>query len=270
VIDAGAPRNRFAAAAHGVFGHDGAEPRAMIGTARKQLERYPTVRFVDGKAMEARAAGRGFAIRLNEGETLEGERLVLAFGVSDVLPQLPGLAERWGASVLHCPYCHGFEYADRPLGVLYRNERSAEQALLIAEWGLTTLYLNGNNAPDEAALARLAVRGVVVEPASIVALEGEGKALSSAILADGRRSAVEALYLFPTVRLNSGIAEQLGCAIDVSPFGPVIHTSAMKETTIPGVFAAGDAAREAHNASWAAADGVTAGAATHRSLVFSR
>lgn len=268
VIDAGGPRNRFAAAAHGFFGQDGNDPLAMIASARAQVHRYPTVQMITGEANAARAVSSGFEVTVTDGETLMATKLVLAFGVADVLPELPGLAERWGKSVLHCPYCHGFEYAEKRLGVLYSTPMSAHQALLIAEWGPTTLYLNGNETLGEEAQAKLAQRGVMIEPARIDALQGENGGLSSLLLADGRDAPIDALYVAPSSRLNSPIADQLGCAMSDSPHGPVIHTDEKKQTTVPGVYAAGDIARAPHNASWAAADGVTAGVFLHQSLVF--
>jgi len=268
VIDAGSPRNRFADASHGFFGQDGAEPRAMIDTARAQLQRYPTVRTVAEEAVAASATDGGFEVLLAGGERLTAAKLVLAFGISDLLPDLPGLAERWGKSVLHCPYCHGFEYAGGRLGVLQMMPMSSHQALLIADWGPTTLYLNGGDAPDADTRTKLARRGVTLEPARVTELRGENQGLSSLLLADGREAPIDALYLAPRTRLNSTIAEQLGCALDDGPFGPVIRTDAAKLTTVAGVYAAGDAARAPHNASWAAADGVTAGVSLHQSLVF--
>lgn len=119
VIDAGSPRNRFAQASHGFFGQDGNDPRAMIASARAQVQRYPTVRTIAGEASAARSGDGGFAVTVKGGDTLTAAKLVLAFGISDLLPELPGLAERWGKSVLHCPYCHGFEYAGQRLGVLW-------------------------------------------------------------------------------------------------------------------------------------------------------
>ncbi|MGK6324690.1 FAD-dependent oxidoreductase [Sphingomonas sp. DT-51] len=109
---------------------------------------------------------------------------------------------------------------------------------------------------------------MAIEPVKIRALRGEGTALSSLTLADGREIPIDALYLAPHSRLNSPIAEQLGCALDEGPFGPVIRTDAAKLTSVTGVYAAGDAARAPHNASWAVADGVTAGVSLHQSLVF--
>lgn len=267
VIDMGAPRNRFAAASHGFFGQDGRDPLTMIANARAQLAAYPQVTFVSGEAVDAHA-GRDFTITLASGETLNADRLVLAFGISDVLPDLPGLAERWGKSVLHCPYCHGYEFAERRLGVLAVSPMSAHQALLIAEWGPTTLFLNGAEMPDESTHKRLAERGVAIEPAPLAALTGDGEMLSGVRLKDGRTVAVDALYLAPGSRLNSPLAERLGCALDDGPFGPVIRTDSAKLTTVAGVYAAGDIARASHSVSWATADGVTAGVSAHQSLVF--
>lgn len=268
IVDAGSPRNRFASHSHGFFAHDGSAPAAMLAAARAQVAAYPTARFVNGSAAGAATAPDGFAVTLATGEVLESTKLVLAFGISDELPTLPGLAERWGRSVLHCPYCHGFEFSNRRLGVLSVSPRSVHQALLIAEWGPTTLYLNGEPEPDDATRDQLRKRGISIEHVPVRALHGDGDTLSAIELIDGRSMPIDALYLGPRTRLNSGIAQQLGCEIDEGVFGPVIRTDEQRMTTVAGVFAAGDIARAAHNVTWACADGVTAGTAAHRSLVF--
>ena len=268
IIDTGSPRNRFAAHSHGFFTQDGSEPGAMIATARSQVAAYPTATFVDGQAVTAASEPDGFSVRLATGEALQSTRLVLAFGISDELPAIPGLAERWGRSVLHCPYCHGYEFSGRRLGVLNVSPMSVHQAMLIAEWGPTTLYLNGASEPDDASLAQLKKRGVAVEPAAVVALHGDDAHLSAIELTDGRTSPVDALYLGPRTRLNSDIAQQLGCELDEGRFGSIIRTDGTRMTTVSGVYAAGDITRDAHSVTWASADGVTAGLAVHRSLIF--
>jgi thioredoxin reductase len=202
------------------------------------------------------------------GEVLEGTTLVLAFGISDDLPDIPGLAARWGRSVLHCPYCHGYEFSGHRLGVLHVSPRSVHQAMLISEWGPTTFYLNGAPAPDAASLAQLQKRGIAIEPAPVRALLGPDDRLSAIEFLDGRTSSVDALYLGPRTRLNSAIAEQLGCELDEGPFGSIVRTDDAKMTTVAGVYAAGDITRGAHNVTWASADGVTAGLSVHRSLIF--
>lgn len=268
VIDSGLPRNRFAAHSHGFLGQDGGSPAAMLATAREQIAAYSGASFVSGQATKAAAEGNGFRVELADGETLETSRLVLAYGISDVLPALPGLAEHWGKSVLHCPYCHGYEFAGQRLGVLHVSSNSIHQAMLIAEWGPTTFFLNGAAAPDGTVLADLERRGIAIEAATVAAVDGDGERIAAALLADGRRIALDALYLGPPTRLNSDLAEQLGCEVIDGPFGKIVRTDGSKMTTVPGVFAAGDITRAAHNVSWAVSDGVTAGMSAHRSLVF--
>lgn len=268
VIDTGSPRNRFASASHGVFGHDGAAPLAMIAAARGEVERYLGVRMIADAAIGAHRSDDGFEVMIGNGDTIRAAKLVLAFGIADVLPDIPGLAERWGRTVLHCPYCHGFEHRGGRLGVLWTAPLSAHQAALIADWGATTFFLNGNDMPDHAVCIMLEKRGVAIETAPVRALQGDADALSSLLLDDGRSVAIDALFLAPASRLNSPIASQLGCVLDDGPFGPIIRTNAARLTSVPGVYAAGDIARAPHNASWAAADGVTAGISLHQSLVF--
>lgn len=267
VIDAGQPRNRFAAASHGFLGSDGSEPASILARARSQLAAYPGVTLVAGEATDATVRGDGFTVSLASGEAIAARKAILAFGLRDTLEPIPGLQERWGRTVLHCPYCHGFEFSDRPLGVLFRTPMSVHQACLVAEWGPTTLFLNGAElAPDDA--DRLARHGVSIEPGRVARLVGDGSALAGLEFEEGRVRAVEALYVAPQSCLASPIAERLGVAIDEGPIGPIVRTDADRMTSLPGLYAAGDIARAPHSVSWAVADGVTAGTSLHRALVF--
>ncbi len=268
VIDTGTPRNRFASASHGFFGQDGLPPYDMIAIAREKVAAYPSVRFVDSAAVEANADEGGFAVTLADGRRLLGQKLVLAFGLKDTLPDIPGVQDRWGETVLHCPYCHGFEFLGQPLGVLSVLPISTHQAQLIPEWGPTTFFLNGGAMPDEPTRALLAARHVTIEAAPIVGLEGVSPKLEGVRLADGRLVTIAALYLAPRTSFQSDIASQLGCELEDGPVGPMIKTDATKRTSVPGVFAAGDITRPMHNATLASADGVMAGAGVHQSLVF--
>ncbi|KAF0104429.1 MAG: FAD dependent oxidoreductase [Rhodospirillaceae bacterium] len=267
VIDAGQPRNRFAAASHGFLGSDGSEPASILARARAQLAAYPSVTFVEGEASGASVHADGFTVSLANGEEITARKAILAFGLRDELPSIPGLQERWGRTVLHCPYCHGFEFSDRPLGVLFRTPMSVHQACLVAEWGPTTLFLNGA-ALDSGSAERLARHGVTVEHGKVARLIGEGSALSGVALEEGRVRALAALYVAPQSCLASPIAGQLGVAIDDGPVGPIIRTDGDRMTSVPGLYAAGDIARAPHSVSWAVADGVTAGTSLHRALVF--
>ena len=267
VIDAGLPRNRFASQSHGFLSRDGSDPAVLLDTAREQLARYPNAARIKEIAVDAHAIEGGFLVQLESGESVRGRKLVLATGVSDSLPKVAGLAERWGSSVLHCPYCHGYEFANRTHAVLYLAERSLHQALLIADWGPTTLLMNGAAMPDSASLRRLQQRGVAIEPRAISSLVGAVGHLSGASLEDGRLLRFDVLYVSTSTVLNGALAQRLGCTIDDGPLGPIVRTDSNRMTTIQGVYAAGDIARAPHSVSWAAADGVTAGIAAHQALV---
>ncbi|MCG6857948.1 MAG: NAD(P)/FAD-dependent oxidoreductase [Salaquimonas sp.] len=268
VIDTGLPRNRFAAHSHGFFGHDGAKPADMLATARSQLIVYPEVTFIEDKAVDANKSEDGFSVILATGKTLAAKRLVLAYGMSDELPDIPGLAERWGKSVAQCPYCHGYEFGGRKLGVLYHSPLSIHHVQIVSEWGPTTFLLNGSTELDDSQLATLRQRGIEIEPAPVCALRGDGDLLSAVELDDERKLEIEALFIGSTPRFNSDLADRLGCEIDAGSYGSIIRTDPMKMTTVPGVFAAGDITRLAYNVTWACSDGVMAGSAAHRSLIF--
>jgi thioredoxin reductase len=267
VIDAGKPRNRFSDASHGFLGQDGVAPLEIMRTGARQLAAYPSVSFVHGEAVQATATPGGFRLDLADGSSHEARRLVLATGVRDELPAVPGLAERWGKTVLHCPYCHGYEVAGHPLGVLANHAVSAHQAALIPEWGPTTLFTQGRFEPDADHLATMLSRGATIERTPVVELLGNAPELAGVRLADGRVVAVRALFTAPRTHMSSPLAEQLGCAFEDGPVGPYIRVNERKETSVPGVFAAGDAASPMYNATIASAAGVMAGLGAHHSLM---
>ena len=267
VLDSGQPRNRFAEFSHGLFGHDGQTPSALLAEARSQLLSYGTVSFTEGLATDLAKTDDGFAVTVAGGTVHTAARLILATGVRDELAAIPGMQERWGISVLHCFYCHGYEVAGRRLGVLATNERALQTALLLPDWSEhVTLFTNGVLSLSPEQLTELHVRGVAVEVQPVVALLGDSPALSGLRLEGGRTISVDALFTNSRTRMASSLAEQLGCEFDEGPSGRFIRTGADKQTTVSGVYAAGDAARAGHNASWAVADGVTAGISAHQSL----
>ena len=268
VVDAGKPRNRFARSSHGFLGQDGRPPSEILDAFRSQVLAYPTVQLHMGEAKDARPSGDGaFLLDLSSGDSLRAARLILATGVVDELPRIPGLAERWGTTVLHCPYCHGYEVADQRLGVLATNGTTMHLALLLPDWSTdVTLFTNGTFAPDSEQQAALAARGVRVETRTIDSLMGDAPRLVGLRLEDGDLVALDALFTASRTRMASPFAERLGCMFDEGRFGPIVRTDARKETSVPGVFCAGDAAREPHSATWAAADGATAGISAHQSL----
>ncbi|MDH6266968.1 thioredoxin reductase [Rhizobium sp. SG_E_25_P2] len=264
IIDAGLRRNRFAATSHGFLGQDGRSPGEIVEQARAQVLAYPTVTIHHGRAESARGEKNDFSIWLDDGTAVQARRLVLATGVSDILPEIPGLAERWGRHVFHCPYCHGYELNGGRIAVIAVGEVSMHHALMLPDWGDTTLFTNGRFTPDRQQTEALAARGTHVESTSISALEGEAEI----VLADGRRLAFAGVFTAPTTVPSSPLAEQLGCAFKDGPLGRYVDVSPMMESSVNGVFACGDLARMAGSVSIAVGDGAMAGVSTHRSLMF--
>ncbi|MBC7990579.1 MAG: NAD(P)/FAD-dependent oxidoreductase [Luteimonas sp.] len=266
VVDAGRPRNRFAAHSHGFLGQDGRIPQAITRIGREQLLAYPTVTFEHDEVVAAQSTDAGFFLTLASGARAHAARLVLATGVEDDLPTIPGLGERWGRTVLHCPYCHGYEVAGSTLGVLATMPGSVHQALLVADWGEVVLFADASFALDDAQRSALATRGVRIEAVPVLAMTTAVDGYETIVLADGREVTLSALFVATRTRPSSALAELLGCAFDDGPQGPVIRVDAKQATTVAGVFAAGDAASAMSNATLASAGGVLAGVFAHQSL----
>ena len=260
VIDAGLRRNRFASHSHGFLGQDGADPAAIAAAARRQLEAYPTLDWIDGLATGASGGRDAFSVTTADGATHAARRVLLATGVADGLPSLPGLAERWGRSVFHCPYCHGYELGGGRIGVIATGPMSTHQAALLPEWGKITFFTNEKLALDPATRGDLERRGVAVEETPVAGLEGH----ADVRLADGRLLSFAGLFTASRCAPATPIAEAMGCALIETPMGMQVRTDDAKETSISGVFACGDLARVPHSVSLAVGDGAWAGAQVHR------
>jgi thioredoxin reductase len=268
IIDAGQRRNRFAHEAHGLLGQDGRAPWAIVADARAEVATYPTVAFLDGTAVVATPRVGGFAVTLEDGAVQTASRLILATGVVDELPDLPGLRERWGAGVYHCPYCHGFEVVGQRLGVLAFGPLATHQANLIPEWGPTTFFTNGVATLSAVERDALGSRCAAIEETPVAAVLDRGDGIAGVRLSDGRTVALDALFIGVPFRLASPLAEQLGCALDDTIAGPFVRVDPLGETTVPGVFAAGDlTSRMGHSIAAAVGNGYQIGAMVHRSLI---
>lgn len=265
VIDAGSRRNRFAASAHGFLGQDGRDPAAIAADGRAQLLAYPNAQWHDGLAEDAEKTPTGFSVRTAAGDNFVAQRLILALGVFDELPPLAGLAQLWGKSIFHCPYCHGYELDQGPIGVLGLSAHSMHQALMLPDWGPTTLFLQEGFTPDADQAAQLQRRGVTVETSPIAAFTGHD---ADVRLHDGRVVALAGLFTASRTRPSSPLAERLGCAHEETPHGAFIETGSAKLTSVPGVYACGDAARAMGSVALAVSDGAMAGMAAHQSLIF--
>jgi len=264
VIDAGQRRNRFASHSHGFIGQDGVAPAEIARTARDQLLAYPTLTWIEGSAVAAAGIRDAFTVTTADGQTQRGRRLLLATGVIDQLPPVPGLAERWGQSVFHCPYCDGYELDLGRIGVIATSAMQSHQAEMLTDWGQVTLMTHGGVALDPQVRRALLDREVTIDDAGIERIDGQ----ADVVLLDGRRLSFAGLFAASRCLPSSPVAESLGCALEETPMGIQIRTDAAKETSVKGVFACGDVARVPHSVSLAVADGAWAGVGVHRSLLW--
>lgn len=263
VIDAGQRRNRFAATSHGFLGQDGQAPEIIAAEGRSQLMEYPTVTWLQDSVVQAAEQAQGFSVRTEHNGTLQGKRLILATGVVDDLPAIDGLKERWGKRVFHCPYCHGYELDSGRIGVLATSSLAMHHALMLPDWGTTTLFTNGVFIPDTEQQAQLDRRGVSVQSGAVRRISGERADLE---LDDGRVFNLDGIFTMSRTRI-SPLADQLGCGMTDGPTGPYLHTNDMRQTSVPGVFACGDTSLAAGSVALAVAEGVRAGVGAHVSLI---
>ena len=267
VFDDDLPRNRFADVTHGMLGHDGRSPADIRALGREQLLSYPTASVIESRVESIGGSLDAFHLSLSGGEKVTARRIVLASGVTDTLPPIEGLEAGWGHSVIHCPYCHGYEYAGRRLGVLATSPMAVHQAMLVPDWSDdVTLFANGVDLTDDdrAALARRGVR--IVDP-EVTSVALRGTEIESVTLTDGVSIPVDALFIAPRTEPTGTLHIDLGCRLADGPMGPYIEVDDRRATSAPGVCAAGDAARPMAAAALAASDGTMAGAMTHMSLL---
>jgi thioredoxin reductase/SAM-dependent methyltransferase len=272
VLDAGDQRNAVAEHMHNYLGRDGTPPAALVAAGRDEVRRYGG-EVVTAQVEAAKPDGDGFAVTLAGGGVVRGRRLLVTTGLVDELPDLPGLAGRWGRDVLHCPYCHGWEVRDQRVGVLATGPMSQHQAELWRQWTPHVLFLtHGAPPPDAEQAERLAARGVAVVDEPVTGLEVAGDALTGVRLASGRVLPLDALVVAPRFVARSAVLESLGLEpVDVELGGHVIGrqvpADAMGATAVPGVWVAGNVADVRAQVITAAAAGLNAAGAINADLI---
>jgi thioredoxin reductase len=242
VVDAGTPRNAPAAGVHGLLGRDGTPPAGLLDRGRAEVRSYGG-EIVRGEVETVERDGDRFAVRVAGGGTLRARRLLVTTGLVDELPDVPGLRERWGRDVVHCPYCHGWEVRDRAIGVLATGPMSVHQALLFRQWSAdVTLFTHRAPAPDPEQAERLAARGIAVVTGEVAALEVAGDRLTGVRLADGTVIAREVVAVAPRMVARAGLLESLGLRAVEHPSGAGEHVPAdpTGRTEVAGVWVAGN------------------------------
>jgi thioredoxin reductase len=264
IIDSGKPCNRQTPHSHNFLTHDGKPPAEIAALARQQVAAYDTVVFLDGIATTAVPNEAGFLLQTEAGDAFTARKLIFAAGISDKLPDIDGLADCWGISVLHCPYCHGYEVRDKATAVLANGDAGFEFAALIANWTQDlTLLTNGEPTLTADQTQRLGARGIEVVSKELARVEHEDGYLRSVVFKDGTSLPLDALYIRPPFDQHSPIPEALGCELTEQGYVKVGPT---QNTTIPGVFACGDSASGIRTVANAVASGTTAGMMANKEL----
>ncbi|WP_323171535.1 NAD(P)/FAD-dependent oxidoreductase [Natrialba sp. PRR66] len=268
VCDNDEPRNGPAAEAHGYLTRDGIAPQELRQLGREEVAKYGG-EFRDSQVTDVTRDEDGFASTFDSGETVTSRKVILATGVRDVLPDIDGFEELWGSGVHHCPYCHGYEVRDEPLGVLVNNQHMLEYAKLIYNLSEDlVVFTDGNDIFDKETISAFVERGIGIEEEPITALNGSDDKLESISLADGRDVARHALFYPPPMEQHSEIPEQLG--LEVNQAGLVDTTRSQHGigfTSVEGLFVAGDASSGAPpSIASAVADGYAVGTTVNMEL----
>ncbi len=270
VIDAGSPRNAPAAGVHGLLGHDGIGPDELLERGRAEVRSYGG-HVVSGHVSSAvRDDDGGFRVELASGRSVRARRLLAASGLVDELPDVPGLRERWGRDVVHCPYCHGWEVRDQAIGILASGPMSVHQALLFRQWSSdVTFFTHTMAAPSDDEAEKLAARGICVVGGEVASLEIVGDRLVGLRMSDGSLVRREALAVASRMVARAGFLAGLGLSTVEHPGGVGEHipTDAGGRTEVPGVWAAGNVTHLAAQVGGAAAAGAAAAAQINADLI---
>jgi thioredoxin reductase len=263
VCDAGHPRNAAAAALHGYLTRDGTPPLELLALAREELLRYDvTVQRVT--VTDVRPVDDGFEIRLEHGAQVRARTVLLATGVRDHLPDIPGVRECFGVTVHHCPYCDGWEVRDRALAVIGNGPGAAGLALSLTTWsGRVVLCTNGRPRLTRTQRHQLAAHGIAVRAAPIVRMTHEDQRAISLVLDGEDELPCDAVFLASGQAQQSPLPRDLGC--EFTSRGTV-KTDHLGETCVPGLFVVGDASRDVQFVAVAAAEGAKAGVAINKAL----
>lgn len=267
VIDAGSRRNRFADESHGFLGQDGRSPADIADDAKRQLLAYPSVNWESRTAIGVSGSADGFLVDTDGDSVFQARRLVVAVGVTDILPDIPGLEAQWGSGAMTCPYCHAYEMNGGEMAVLATGPMSVHHAAVVSEWGPTTLFVNGAFEIDAGQRLDLEGRGISIVETRVAGVSGP-RGRPTIMLADGRIIGFAGLFVAARVEVRTPIPAMLGCEFTESPAGRLIRVDATQATTVPGVFACGDVSSPMASIALSVGSGAMAGAAVHRSMIF--
>lgn len=265
IIDSGKPCNWQTPYSHNFLTQDGKTPKEIATLAKQQVLLYDTVEFFNDLAANAIKTESGFEIRTESGNTFRACKLVFATGIKDIMPNMPGFAECWGISVLHCPYCHGYEVKNETTGIIGDGEDGFELVKLISNWTKDlTLFTNGKTNLTNKQVEQLRKLHINIEESEIEELEHVNGHLKSIILNDGTKKKVKAVYTRPAFEQQCHLPEELGCELTENGY---LKIDASQKTTVDGIYACGDNVTRMRTIANAVAMGTTAGMMVNKELI---
>ncbi|ROI00558.1 NAD(P)/FAD-dependent oxidoreductase [Chryseobacterium daecheongense] len=265
IIDSGKPCNRQTPHSHNFLTHDGKTPSEISTIARAQVEKYNTVKFHDDTVVKTAKASQGFKVETASGKKFNAKKLIVATGVKDMQPDIPGFGECWGISVLHCPYCHGYEVKNETTGILANGDIAYEFSKIILNWTKDlTLFTNGKSPLTDEQTGKLEKNHISINEDEIKELQHENGQIQNIIFKNGKEISLKALYAKIPVEQNLNISEDLGC--ELTEHG-LLKIDVHQKTTVPGVFACGDSTTMMRSVANAVAQGNLAGAIVNKELV---
>lgn len=268
IIDGGKPCNRQTPHSHNFLTQDGETPLAISTKAKAQVLAYPTITFSQDLAVTAQQTNGGFAITTANEKTYLGNKLILTTGVKDIFPAIKGFAECWGISVLHCPYCHGYEVKDENLGIIANGEMAFELCRLIDNWTKDlTLFTNGEPMLTTEQLALLQAKNIKIVAKEIAELIHKEGHLQHILFTDGTIHQLTAIFARGTMEHHTSVAQQLGCSLDENGY---LTVNQFQETTVKGVYAAGDCTTMLRSVASAISTGNLAGVFANKDLINER
>ena len=264
IVDAGAPCNKQTPHSHNFLTQDGKPPSEIAAVAKEQLLHYDRVEFVDGTATRADVLDNGFLVHLKSGEAFKGQKIILATGIRDVMPEIPGFKECWGISVIHCPYCHGYEYRDKKIGLMAPPEKAFHLSSLLVNLGNDiTILQEKPSSFDKEQLKTFHKHNIKILNHKVASIEHKNGRLEELQLDNGELCSFDALYAGLPFELASNIPNELGCELTEQGY---IQTDHFQKTSVPGVFACGDNCIPMRSVAQAVASGNIAGAVANMEL----
>ena len=265
IIDSGKPCNRQTPHSHNFITQDGLPPKQIADAAKDQVLKYNTVIFHEDIAIGAVKAENDFIISTQSGESFAATKLLFATGISDQMLDITGFAECWGISVLHCPYCHGYEVKHKPIGVIANGELGFEFSRLIHNWSKNLVLLtNGQSTLTQEQTKRIKQHNIGIIEKEITEIEHNQGYITNVVFKDGSKQKLSAVFAKIGFKQHSTLPEELGCSINEQGF---IGVDDFQRTTIPGIYAAGDNTTMFRAVSAATAAGTKAGAMINKELI---